>query len=136
VKSSMARLSSALSWLRDQARSLFVESGPRLTGSFLRSLVDRLVIFDHRCSGAGAPQALPSRRRVSRPPADRPIVDELGNDMMTTYAFGVPCSQDYRHVVSSSAWGRRRGREFRIGVATTISVMAGSIAVSSACLRP
>jgi diaminohydroxyphosphoribosylaminopyrimidine deaminase/5-amino-6-(5-phosphoribosylamino)uracil reductase len=81
-------------------RALFVESGPRLTGSLLREgLVDRLVIF--RSSfvlGADAPKAFafaPEGFAESLGDGRHRVVDErrFGDDVMTTYALHeVPCS--------------------------------------------
>jgi len=95
-------LRGALEILRatDDVRSLLVEAGPRLAGSFLgESLADRLIIFQSQLMlGDQAPKAfafappdfestLGSRRIVER--------RRIGDDVMTTYALqDVPCSPD------------------------------------------
>jgi diaminohydroxyphosphoribosylaminopyrimidine deaminase/5-amino-6-(5-phosphoribosylamino)uracil reductase len=95
-------LNSTLETLRssDDVRSLLVEAGPRIAGSFLSEAhVDRLVIFQSPLVlGDGAPKAfafapqgfeasLQSLRVVER--------RKFGDDVMTTYALrDVPCSPD------------------------------------------
>ena len=82
----------------DEVRSLLVEAGPRVAGSFLgQSLVDRLVIFQ-------SPLVLGDRAAKAfefAPPgfgaslANCRIVEQrrFGDDVMTTYALrDVPCS--------------------------------------------
>jgi diaminohydroxyphosphoribosylaminopyrimidine deaminase/5-amino-6-(5-phosphoribosylamino)uracil reductase len=83
-------------------RSLFVEGGPRITGSFADAgLIDRLIIFrapirlgdDAPKAFSYAPQGFASRLGDER----HPIVVErrFGDDTMTTYALReVPCSPD------------------------------------------
>jgi diaminohydroxyphosphoribosylaminopyrimidine deaminase/5-amino-6-(5-phosphoribosylamino)uracil reductase len=94
-------LRSALRSLRAAGvRSLFVESGPRLTGALLReSVVDRIIIFrSSLLLGADAPRAFaeaPPDFEVSL--ARMPVVDSrpFGDDQMTIYALrDVPCSPD------------------------------------------
>ena len=94
-------LRSALRSLRAAGvRSLFVESGPRLTGALLReSVVDRVIMFrSELLLGADAPRAF-----AEAPPdfeaslARMPVVDrrQFGDDQMTIYALrDVPCSPD------------------------------------------
>lgn len=85
---------------RRGVRSLFVESGPRLTGSLLREgLVDRLVIFRSSFElGPDAPKAFafaPEGFAESLGDGRHRVVDErrFGDDVMTTYALHeVPCS--------------------------------------------
>jgi diaminohydroxyphosphoribosylaminopyrimidine deaminase/5-amino-6-(5-phosphoribosylamino)uracil reductase len=94
-------LSGALTSLRARGiRSLFVESGPRLAGSFLREgLVDRLVIFrSSLVLGRDAPRAFahaPLGFEASL--AQCRVVEQrrFGDDLMTTYALrDIPCSPD------------------------------------------
>ncbi|MDB4875944.1 MAG: riboflavin biosynthesis protein RibD [Gemmatimonadetes bacterium] len=94
-------LDSALRTLREEeVRSLFVEGGPRLTGSLLRnSLVDRLIIFrSSAVLGDGAPAAFEfSPPGFASSLAGFRIVEErrFGDDLMTIYALeDVPCSPD------------------------------------------
>jgi diaminohydroxyphosphoribosylaminopyrimidine deaminase/5-amino-6-(5-phosphoribosylamino)uracil reductase len=81
-------------------RSLFLECGPRLAGSFLeQSLVDRLVIFRSPVLlGDGAPQAFAFAPPGFAAELGRArVVEErrFGEDLMTTYALkNVPCSPD------------------------------------------
>jgi diaminohydroxyphosphoribosylaminopyrimidine deaminase / 5-amino-6-(5-phosphoribosylamino)uracil reductase len=91
-------LDAALVALRERGvRSLFVESGARLAGSFFeQSLVDRLIIFRSRTTvghalgafdfaPAGFAASLERMHVVARRP--------FGDDIMTTYALHeVPCS--------------------------------------------
>jgi diaminohydroxyphosphoribosylaminopyrimidine deaminase/5-amino-6-(5-phosphoribosylamino)uracil reductase len=80
-------------------RSLLVEAGPRVAGSFLgESHVDRLVIFQSPLAfGSDAPKAFeftPPGFEASL--SSFPIVErrKFGDDVMTTYALrDVPCSQ-------------------------------------------
>lgn len=94
-------LRAALRALRErELRSLFVESGPTLSGALLReSLVHRVLIFQSPLvMGPKAPRAFASA------PADfeerlrlLPVVERrpYGNDLMTSYALrDVPCSPD------------------------------------------
>ena len=84
----------------DEVRSLLVEAGPRVAGSFLRqSLVDRLVIFrSPLVLGEQAPKAFafaPDGFEASL--ARLRVVEEqrFGDDVMTIYALrDVPCSPD------------------------------------------
>ncbi len=82
------------------ARSLFLECGPRLAGSFLaQSLVDRLVIFRAPVLlGQGALQAFAvSPPGFAAEPDRVRVVEErrFGDDVMTIYALkDVPCSPD------------------------------------------
>ena len=101
VDSTATDLATALRSLRgDGVRALFVEAGPRLTGSFLReSLVDRLIIFrSPLLLGPAAPRAF-----ANAPPGFEaslehcPVVErrQFGDDEMTIYALrDVPCSPD------------------------------------------
>jgi len=84
----------------DQVRSLLVEAGPRVAGSFLsETLVDRLVIFQSPLVlGDAAPKAF-----AFAPPGFEGSLQrnrilerrEFGDDVMTTYALhNVPCSLD------------------------------------------
>jgi diaminohydroxyphosphoribosylaminopyrimidine deaminase/5-amino-6-(5-phosphoribosylamino)uracil reductase len=97
-----ASLSNTLGNLRivEDVRSLLVEAGPRLAGSFLgESHVDRLVIFQSPLvlgerapkAFAFAPQGFEAWLRQFR------VVERrtFGDDVMTTYALrDVPCSPD------------------------------------------
>jgi diaminohydroxyphosphoribosylaminopyrimidine deaminase/5-amino-6-(5-phosphoribosylamino)uracil reductase len=84
----------------DGIRSLLVEAGPRIAGSFLaESLVDRLVIFrSPLVLGEKAPKAFAfAPRNFEASLRDRPIVEQrgFGDDVMTIYALqDVPCSPD------------------------------------------
>jgi diaminohydroxyphosphoribosylaminopyrimidine deaminase/5-amino-6-(5-phosphoribosylamino)uracil reductase len=84
----------------DGVRSLFVEGGARLTGSFLReSLVDRLIIFrSPLVLGSDAIRAFADAPAGFEASLERcPIVERrrVGDDEMTTYALrDVPCSPD------------------------------------------
>jgi diaminohydroxyphosphoribosylaminopyrimidine deaminase/5-amino-6-(5-phosphoribosylamino)uracil reductase len=93
----------ALEALRERGvRSLFVEGGPRLTGSLLgQGLVDRLIIFRAPVElGSNAPRAFefaPRGFEAALVGGKYRIVDErrFGDDVMTAYALReVPCSPD------------------------------------------
>jgi diaminohydroxyphosphoribosylaminopyrimidine deaminase/5-amino-6-(5-phosphoribosylamino)uracil reductase len=97
-----ASLESALEglyWI-DNVRSVLVEAGPRLAGSFLsRFLVDRLVIFQSPLVlGDRAPKAFAFAPQGFDASLSRlPVVEQrkFGDDVMTTYALrDVPCSPD------------------------------------------
>jgi diaminohydroxyphosphoribosylaminopyrimidine deaminase/5-amino-6-(5-phosphoribosylamino)uracil reductase len=81
-------------------RSLFVESGPQLTGALLAaSIVDRLVIFRSPLElGPAAPRAFSEAPPEFEATLDRLTVVErrgFGDDEMTIYALrDVPCSPD------------------------------------------
>jgi diaminohydroxyphosphoribosylaminopyrimidine deaminase/5-amino-6-(5-phosphoribosylamino)uracil reductase len=101
IKREALDLSSALRAMRaDGVRSLFVESGPALTGSLLReSLVDRLIIFRSPLElGPAAPRAFADAPPDFEPSLNRVTVVErarFGDDEMTIYALrDVPCSPD------------------------------------------
>jgi len=94
-------LSGALTSLRArEIRSLFLESGPRLAGSFLsEGLVDRLIIFrSPLVLGREAPRAFGSAPLgFEASLAERRVVDQrrFGDDLMTIYALrDIPCSPD------------------------------------------
>lgn len=94
-------LSGALTSMRARGiRSLFLESGPKLAGSFLgEGLVDRLVIFrSSLVLGREAPRAFAfAPLGFESTLAQRRIVDQrrFGDDLMTTYALrDIPCSPD------------------------------------------
>ena len=84
----------------DGIRSLLVEAGPRIAGSFLaEALVDRLVIFQSPLVlGEKAPKAFAfAPRNFESSLRDRRIVEQrgFGDDVMTIYALqDVPCSPD------------------------------------------
>ena len=95
-------LRGALEILRatDDVRSLLVEAGPRLAGSFfVESLADRLIIFQSQLVlGEEAPKAFAfAPREFESTLGNRRIVErrQIGDDVMTTYALqDVPCSPD------------------------------------------
>jgi diaminohydroxyphosphoribosylaminopyrimidine deaminase/5-amino-6-(5-phosphoribosylamino)uracil reductase len=84
----------------DSVRSLLVEAGPRVVGSFLaQSLVDRLVIFQSTLVlGDRAPKAFEFAPLGFEASLERyPVVErrKFGDDVMTIYALrDVPCSPD------------------------------------------
>jgi len=84
----------------DDVRSLLVEAGPRLAGSFLsESLADRLIIFQSQLVlGEQAPKAFAfAPHDFVSVLGSRRIVEQrrIGDDVMTTYALqDVPCSPD------------------------------------------
>jgi diaminohydroxyphosphoribosylaminopyrimidine deaminase/5-amino-6-(5-phosphoribosylamino)uracil reductase len=84
----------------EDVRSLLVEAGPRIAGSFLaEALVDRLVIFQSPLVlGEQAPKAFAfAPRNFESSLRDRRIVEQrrIGDDVMTIYALqDVPCSPD------------------------------------------
>jgi len=86
--------------LVEGVRSLFVEAGPRITGSFLgESHVDRLVIFQSPLVfGGDAPKAFEFAPPGFEASLDQyPVVERrtFGDDVMTIYALrDVPCSPD------------------------------------------
>jgi diaminohydroxyphosphoribosylaminopyrimidine deaminase/5-amino-6-(5-phosphoribosylamino)uracil reductase len=97
----MPSLRDALGLLHStDVRSLLVEAGPRLAGSFFaESLVDRLVIFQSPLVlGERAPKAFAfAPRDFESSLRNRPVVEQrrIGDDVMTTYALqDVPCSPD------------------------------------------
>jgi diaminohydroxyphosphoribosylaminopyrimidine deaminase/5-amino-6-(5-phosphoribosylamino)uracil reductase len=96
-----ATLDDALLALRAQGvRSLLVEGGARLAGTFLsRSQVDRLIIFQAPVMlGAGALDAFAYAPPVPIADARRfPVLERrrLGDDLMSVYALReLPCSPD------------------------------------------
>jgi diaminohydroxyphosphoribosylaminopyrimidine deaminase / 5-amino-6-(5-phosphoribosylamino)uracil reductase len=101
IDSTATDLVGALHSLRDAGvRALFVEAGPRLTGSFLReAVVDRLIIFrSPLVLGSSAPRAFADAPPRFEASLERcPIVErrQFGDDQMTIYALrDVPCSPD------------------------------------------
>ncbi|HEY4218425.1 MAG TPA: bifunctional diaminohydroxyphosphoribosylaminopyrimidine deaminase/5-amino-6-(5-phosphoribosylamino)uracil reductase RibD [Gemmatimonadaceae bacterium] len=84
----------------EDIRSLFLECGPRLAGSFLgQSLVDRLIIFRAPVVlGEGSPRAFAYAPAGFEESLGRSrILEEqrFGDDVMTTYALkDVPCLPD------------------------------------------
>ena len=99
IDSTATDLAGAIRSLRDAGvRALFVEAGPRLTGSFLReAVVDRLIIFrSPLVLGSSAPRAFADAPAGFEPSLERcPIVErrQFGDDEMTIYALrDVPCS--------------------------------------------
>jgi diaminohydroxyphosphoribosylaminopyrimidine deaminase/5-amino-6-(5-phosphoribosylamino)uracil reductase len=84
----------------DDIRSVLVEAGPRIAGSFLtEALVDRLVIFQSPLVlGEKAPRAFAfAPRNFESSLRDRRIVEQrgFGDDVMIIYALqDVPCSPD------------------------------------------